>query len=108
MRFALHGSVFLVVLATVAGLRLAGMQPQLSPGGLRDFARPGEARSTVPVGAEPAGLYERRTQSPIVWLVAQKSVIPPRVPTWYNAPYAQDAFEDLGRLDALSALRRAQ
>ena len=73
-----------------------------------------------PLGAEPAGMYERKTQSPLVWHVLwplrgragcsrclllalfvgrrlnlRKSNWPNQAPMWYNVEYQEDAKYDL-------------
>lgn len=47
------------------------------------------------IGAEPAGMYERKTQAPIVWLNLHKSRFPKRLKNWYGTPYERDALQEL-------------
>merc|ERR1719203_2359611 len=63
---------------------------------VEDLVRPAAPQEGLPLGAEPAGLYERKTQSPVIWLNLRKSEFPHQVPSWFNAAYGDEAQQTLG------------
>merc|ERR1712178_348575 len=70
---------------------------------IRDIVRPNPPDEDYPaplLGAEPVGVYQRKTQAPVVWLNLRKSRLPMSGRAWYNAPYQQDAKQRLGVLGA--------
>merc|ERR1719330_41669 len=64
---------------------------------LHDLIRPSVPDEGLPLGAEPAGMYERKTQSPIVWLQLEKS-LPDAISSWHHVSYKQDAEQQLGMI----------
>merc|ERR1712107_50460 len=62
---------------------------------LREILRPNPPNEDFPaplIGAEPVGVYERKTQAPVVWLNLRKSKFPTTATilgrAWYHEPYA--------------------
>ena len=95
--------VLCVVIAVIHGIASVGaaMPREL----IRDLMRPSALGNdaAAPLGTEPTGMYERKTQAPIVWLDLHKSRFPHHPKTWYEASYERDAKENLRRpaLDVL-------
>jgi len=68
---------------------------------VRDFLRPA-ANGGFATGAEPSGMYERKTQAPLVWLNMHKSKAPARQHAWFNMPFKQEAQQAIGALKAVA------
>jgi hypothetical protein len=66
---------------------------------LRGFVRPEEPDKIIATGSEPLDEYQRKTQSPLIWLNLRKIKLPRITPTWYNQEYAQEAKQLLGQMD---------
>merc|ERR1719336_3168273 len=81
------------------GVRRPGKSPR---GGLSDLARPSAPNGGLPLGAEPVGMYERKTQSPMVWLNLEK-VLPDAALSWHHVSYQEEAEQRLGMLQDLVA-----
>lgn len=64
----------------------------------RDDVRPKAVAFGLAPGSEPGGLYERRTQSPLVWLNLLKSQFPETGKLWSDTSYEADAAQTLGKL----------
>lgn len=78
---------------------------------LREFVRPDEpdfsSVAEPPGSVDPPNLYQRKTQSPVIWLNLRKTKFPAIQPSWYNQPYAQEAKQLLGQMDMqMAALSR--
>merc|ERR1712039_194345 len=70
---------------------------------IRDIIRPNPADESYPtplLGSEPYGMFQRKTQAPVVWLNLRKTRLPYARRAWYSAPYMEDAKERLGVLGA--------
>merc|ERR1739845_202475 len=67
---------------------------------VRGLARPNAPDEVPPwyLGAEPVGDYQRRTQSPVVWLNLRKAKSPQKVATWHNVGYETEAKQRLAEI----------
>jgi len=63
---------------------------------LRNFVRPNAPDEGSPMGAEPSGMYARKTQSPVVWLNLLKAQVPKKINTWQIMAYKDEAQQQIG------------
>merc|ERR1719487_1443879 len=49
-------------------------------------------------GPEDVGLYQRKTQSPLIWLKYQKTELPKPGATWFNVPFKDFARQAAGAM----------
>jgi len=56
----------------------------------------------LPPGVGPIGEYERKTQSPMVWLRLRKTVLDSAAPSWQGGSFAEEAAQRLGELKSLA------
>merc|ERR1712183_656243 len=55
-------------------------------GKIQEMARPSAPDEAAPTGAEPVGSFQRKTQSPLVWLNLHKSELPKTAYAELSAP----------------------
>merc|ERR1719491_1437771 len=55
----------------------------------RDLARPGAVDEGTLLGAEPVGMYQRKTQAPLVWINLHKSKFPSNLASWHAMGYKE-------------------
>merc|ERR1712187_868941 len=67
---------------------------------IRELVRPSPPDQGAPMGSEPVGDYQRKTQSPLVWLNLHKASFPQTAPAWYNLAYVEEAKQRLGEMAA--------
>jgi len=63
---------------------------------LRELLRPA-AGSERAVGTEPVGMYQRKTQAPVVWLNLHKT----KLPASERLDYSEEAKQQLGMMGEL-------
>lgn len=69
---------------------------------IRDLARP-DTPDKIIADSEPLDEYQRKTQSPLIWLNMRKTKFPRIAQTWSNFGYTEEAKQRLGQMDTQMA-----